>query len=194
MSLARNPTDLALACGRGCNYCCHTFVSVLAPEVFRVAAWLRVHQVDCISDLIQATDATANLDLDQRHGAHFPCPLLKNGECSVYSVRPLVCRKAASPSVDACRVEFDGGAVGVQMPAVNISFTGDVNLAMLVALRSTGLPDASYEFSAALAAALVDPNTERDWLSGRDLFAGVYQEAPPDGLHSMVSTLARELA
>jgi hypothetical protein len=194
LSLSRNPSDVALACKRGCSYCCHTFVSVFAPEVFRAASWLRTHRPQVVERLIELTGATANLDLDQRHGAHLPCPLLQENECSIYSERPLVCRKAVSPSVDACRVEFDGGSIGIQMPYVHISFSNDVNLALQIALRSAGLPDVSYEFSAALRAALANPDSERDWLCGHNIFDGVYQEQRPADLDSMVSALTRQLA
>lgn len=193
LSLARRPPEIELACKAGCSYCCYTFVSVFPPEVFSIAGFLRGHNSGGgVDSVIGKSVATANLDLDQRHGAHLPCPLLVDNRCSTYGVRPLVCRKAVSPSVDACIVEFNGGEVGIQMPYIHISLSQDVNLALQVALRSVGLPDRSYELSGALRAALINPDIERQWLNGDDVFKGVYQEMRPSDLEHMVEALAAE--
>ena len=40
-----------------------------------------------------------------------PCPLLVEGRCSVYEVRPLICRGYNSTNVDACRKAHDDADV-----------------------------------------------------------------------------------
>ncbi len=40
-SLRAFPSAAKIACGKGCNYCCHGFVGVLPPEAFRVAEAVR---------------------------------------------------------------------------------------------------------------------------------------------------------
>jgi len=199
ISLKNNPSEIKIACKKDCSFCCHTFVSVLAPEVFRLATIIRreYSAVD-IQKLIERCGVSANLDLNARHGKKLPCPLLAepttNAGCSVYSHRPLVCRKAVSVSLEACRVEYNGGEVGTQMPFVNQSLFSDANLALHLGLHSCSLSERSYELSAALRIALTQRNAEQLWLEGNDIFANVYSEPAPQGFADMISRLASDLA
>jgi hypothetical protein len=43
-----------------------------------------------------------------RYYAHVPCALLVDGRCSVYSVRPLLCRGYLSTDREGCRAGFEG--------------------------------------------------------------------------------------
>ena len=197
VSIKNTPAEIAIACKKSCSFCCHTFVSVLAPEVFYIAEIIRREgSAENTSALIERSARSANLDLDARHGKHIPCPLLTEetttAACSVYSNRPLVCRKAVSVSLEACRVEYDGGEAGLQMPFVNQSLFGDANLAMQIALHSCSLSRCSYELSAALKIALTQQDAERRWLEGSDIFAGVYIERANQGFDDMVARLASE--
>jgi hypothetical protein len=72
-------------CGRGCNGCCHYKVTVCDAEaqIIEEAHGLRHH-------------AGPPLPGDP-HGQ--PCPFLIGSECSIYTVRPFVCR--AFVSLDA---------------------------------------------------------------------------------------------
>jgi Fe-S-cluster containining protein len=199
ISLKRNPSEIEVACKKCCSFCCHTFVSVMAPEVFHIASTVRRERGAAgVEALIQRCATTANLDLDARHGKHLPCPLLTEATttaiCSVYSHRPLVCRKAASISLEACRLEYDGGEVGIQMPVVNQSLFGDTNLALQIALESCSLPQRSYELSSALRAVLVLEDAEKRWLDGEDVFAGVFYEDTSQGYANMISTLAGQIS
>lgn len=37
----------------------------------------------------------------------WPCPLLIDGECSVYDVRPIACRTVFSPDANCCRAMLE---------------------------------------------------------------------------------------
>lgn len=198
-SLKNSPSEIEVACKKGCSFCCYTFVSVLAPEVFHIATTIRRERSAADIDmLVERSAATANLDLNARHGRHLPCPLLTEvtttAACSLYLNRPLVCRKAASVSLAACLVEYDGGEAGTQMPFVNQSLFSDANLALHIALHSCSLPERSYEFSAALRSALTQPDAEQRWLEGDDIFADVYFEPVSQRFADIVSSLASRLA
>jgi Fe-S-cluster containining protein len=73
-----------LACKRGCSYCCHVAVTITPAEALHIE---------------QMTGHTANFDdaayytpKDMDAMGHPACVFLKSGECSIYEVRPSVCR------------------------------------------------------------------------------------------------------
>ena len=94
-----HPVSRPLACGAGCSYCCYLHASTSAPEVLiilnHLTANLSAHQLADLKARVDSADAvTHGLDGYGRLIANVPCPLLQGGQCSVYGVRPLVCRGA----------------------------------------------------------------------------------------------------
>src|SRR5262245_47996975 len=90
------PPDAAIACRKGCSVCCQAKVLAVAPEVLRIAGYLReTLGEEALSVLLErvrrADEKTRGLSRAARAEAHVPCPLLDNeGGCSVHLVRPLV--------------------------------------------------------------------------------------------------------
>src|SRR5690606_12915009 len=119
---ARPPTQQKIACTRGCNYCCHTFVAITPPEAFRLADSVRKGQAGGPS--VEAVRARARpligLSPESRLGAKHACPLLIDGACSVYATRPLVCRQATSLNVDVCIDEFEGRDLAASIPVSGV--------------------------------------------------------------------------
>src|SRR5262249_24147509 len=50
-SLKPTPPEAAVACSRGCAYCCHSYVTATAPEVFLVARAVRSVDADLTSTI-----------------------------------------------------------------------------------------------------------------------------------------------
>jgi Fe-S-cluster containining protein len=71
------------ACARGCGHCCHVSVPITEFEAQFIADGLGIKA--------QPVKQSIRRDL-KSFGSHTPCPFLKNGECSIYEVRPLTCR------------------------------------------------------------------------------------------------------
>jgi len=74
-----------LTCKRGCSHCCTIPVAVCAPEAHLIAQHTRRNL-----DLSEEEPLTAEQNADA------PCVFLKNNECSIYEVRPYVCRTFGS--------------------------------------------------------------------------------------------------
>lgn len=166
----------AVACSRGCSYCCHSVVAVSAPEVFRLVRALRTAaapvggmDVASVSTRISGRDGKS---LDALLASRSPCPLLLDGECGVYADRPMACRQTFSSSVDACRMFFGGRS---SEPPV-IGAAANVGLiarsVLLGASSSLGLATGTYELGSALALALASADAEQRWLRGEDVLAG----------------------
>jgi Fe-S-cluster containining protein len=182
-SVRKSEHGIKLACGKGCAYCCHTYVSVLAPEVFRIASVIRTGAARRVShETFEARAAeTANKGHDARHGKQLPCALLVDGLCSVYQHRPMMCRKAASTAVDDCIATFNGSGKGWTMPRINDTASRASLYALSIALLINNLPWQTLELSAALQVALRHDDAETAWLAGDNIFAGVSGDPIPPG-------------
>src|SRR5262245_48547621 len=82
------PSKAQHACAPGCFFCCYLPVDVLAPEAFRIAAHLKqTRSPGELAELVYRLAAPSRRD----PGTH-PCVFLNQGRCSIYEVRPMVCR------------------------------------------------------------------------------------------------------
>jgi Fe-S-cluster containining protein len=98
----------SVACKAGCDHCCHQSVGATAPEVFAIAAHLRsaltTEQLEAFKTQLTArAKLTRGLSADERFSPELPCLFLSQGSCSIYEVRPLVCR--GMNSLDAVECE-----------------------------------------------------------------------------------------
>jgi Fe-S-cluster containining protein len=174
-SLAAYPGRAAIACRRGCKYCCHTFVAAVPPEVFRIARAVREGSAGGLdaAALSARSAPLRGLGPEQRIGARLACPLLIDGMCSVYDERPLVCRQATALSVEACTEEYEGRSGGsdrIEVSAAHLAHASNAHVALLGAMLAVRLPVDAFELSSALVVALADAESERRWLAGEDVF------------------------
>lgn len=180
------PKDIA--CGKGCSYCCNSWVSATAPEVLLLASVIRDRgDADAVA---WRAAITHGLDFEARGKRVSPCPLLtERGTCSAYDVRPLACRGAASTDSAACRRGYMAlSGEGIPVPPFFILQRAGYAIAMRGAFKRAGLPHISYELNEALEVALSTPDAEARWLAGEDIFAGVQRDPngdPMDAFESM---------
>jgi hypothetical protein len=115
-----------LACSVGCNACCEEPVQVFLPEALRIAAWLRRPEnaaarrvfldaypewraragdsVDELGDGFAGDARTYVAAFNAQWQKHVLCAFNQGGLCSIYPVRPLVCRNAHAVETSAhCR-------------------------------------------------------------------------------------------
>ncbi len=198
-SLKARPAKVAIACKKGCNYCCHGFVGALPPEVFRIAEAVRTGQsggLDAMTVRARA-DPLAGLGPDARIGRKLPCPLLaSDGSCGVYDVRPLVCRQATSLSLPACVREFEGvdRDARIESSSVHLAHSSNAHVVLLGAMAAAGLPTTGFELSSALTIALADVMAEQRWLAGDDVFRDLPRNVTrPAGVDQVARRIAEEI-
>ncbi len=183
-SLKNNPSKVAIACAKGCAFCCHVSVTASAPEIFLVASRIRELPKDQYDDLLNrvraADQRTRFMSSQQRANNKIPCAMLKDNLCSVYESRPGACRGFTSTSVEICRRGFNGEGVQVDTPAVWTSLRNAHKQAMWGALAASNLTTEYYEFHHALRIALEIPDAENRWLASEDIFADVAREIVSD--------------
>jgi Fe-S-cluster containining protein len=102
--------NMSVACFKGCHWCCHQAVFANSYDLHFLSERIkRDFNPKDIVDIIAKTDAkyliTSELSDEEILKYKAPCPLLKNGACSVYSARPMACRIYLSTKLETC-LEF----------------------------------------------------------------------------------------
>lgn len=105
-----NACGSAIVCRKGCAGCCR-HLSLFPVE----AVHMRMALEECPEDVRQMIVERASACLHDPQG---PCPLLDQGECLLYQVRPMICRTHGYPilveddqglRVDHCPLNFSAG-------------------------------------------------------------------------------------
>jgi Fe-S-cluster containining protein len=165
---------LPIDCKKGCSHCCYVWVSATAPELLSIAKIVRARGNDAIAKVKAAHQATKDFDFDSRPEHPHPCPLLEDNICSIYEARPKACRLAASGDAEICARSYHNITnEDIPTPALNLMARPVYAIALAIALKRADLPYESYEFNAGLVRALDEPDAEKRWLAGDNIFSGV---------------------
>jgi Fe-S-cluster containining protein len=95
-----------IACAPGCNACCHNFLFAIPAEILAVYDQLKRLPDAQRAELIEDMRAYVVASEPQRDESYIrfrrPCPLLKDGLCSVYASRPLTCHGIFAQWRESC--------------------------------------------------------------------------------------------
>ncbi len=178
-TMNRDTKGLAYACAKGCGWCCWQRVICTAPEIFRVAEWVRANSarpgIPTVASIPTADARNAGFIASAQPGNQRPCALLLDNACTVHPARPISCRAVLSMSAQACQKAMVEPTTADAVPIVTsgIDTAETVRLLMLAAVAAQGLDDAGYDLTEALARILPDPTAETRWLAGDAVFSGV---------------------
>ena len=161
---------LKLDCKSGCSYCCNYRVEALVPEVFRISRELRklpFQKIEEITERLLKHAATVKGVSVMDY--HVSCPFLIENLCSIYQIRPAVCRKAHSYDVGKCKQTGSDipGSLEVAIKSEAL-IKGTADAYDQVQLSASG----HYELGQAVLIALIDETTESRWYSGELVFNG----------------------
>ncbi len=169
--VAKDPPRRTIACKAGCAYCCHLYVQVTPLEAIGVVRALQAQGPAALASVkarvADTFSKTEGRDAAYRNVLALPCPLLVDGQCSVYAARPFVCRGANSADVDACRRGM-GNADGVPLPTFVHQRTvfAAVGQGAAQALRERNVDPDLLELVAALKIALDHDDPLTAWRNG----------------------------
>jgi Fe-S-cluster containining protein len=162
-----NTPGQKLDCTAGCSHCCNVRVEALAPEVFiiaRVLKQLPPETVAAITERLRAHAAAVKGVSVSDHRR--PCPFLEENFCTIYPVRPSVCRKMHSFNVEKCKTP------GADIPqSLEILLKAEAFIQGSAGAYSLfNLPASAYELGQAVLCALSDDTAEARWLGGDAVF------------------------
>lgn len=109
ISLAKRQ-NMDVACFKGCHWCCHQAVFANSYELHYLSEEIKKNfSSEELNGIIEKTEAkyahTSKLNEDEILKYKAPCPLLIDGACSIYHVRPMACRIYLSTKLETC-LEF----------------------------------------------------------------------------------------
>jgi Fe-S-cluster containining protein len=193
-TIQKMPQAPKYQCAKGCNYCCHGAVSVSAPELFRIVRLIDAGTSIDKAGVIERAKARSADSFDAVLTLRDPCPLLIEGNCSVYEDRPMGCRQFVSTNAEGCRTAFEqkNGELPFVPGAANAGLI--VRSLLMGAAASLGLKADTYELSSALLIALEQPDAEARWLAGEDVLAGALKTPQPPNMQGSVQRWSQMLA
>ena len=153
-----------IACRIGCDHCCcKPGVLVSWPELFRILDHIERNFSSAeVRRVYQRAFEYAAL-LDGRNpndpiDEPVPCPLLSEGRCSVYEVRPATCRGYNSTDASACRAARVNHRVLIPISAIVKDAADGATVGVAHAMQALGLKDSMIDLGTALnvAGARVD--------------------------------------
>lgn len=172
--------DIPVACKKGCAHCCHIWVSITPPEALHIARIVRARGLQAVEKIMVAHAATRQHSHEARPSHPYPCPLLADARCTIYSHRPLACRLAASGDAEVCaRSYMNETDEGIPTPLMYMVANQTIHVALIAALRESGLAHSPIEMNGALAVALSRDDSEAAWLAGEDVFREVGKAPEP---------------
>ncbi len=170
-------------CKKGCAHCCHQPATIFGFEAIRIAQVLKTsrtpEQLESLTRQMLARVAGFVGGVKKNINNKTACPLLSDGECSVYADRPLTCRMAHSFSVRKCRLSFEGDRHQSQIP---ISLEIQTGLSGMIEgvfdwLPGENLDGNLYELCSAVLAALANTGVAGEWAGGSaSAFAGCIKD------------------
>jgi Fe-S-cluster containining protein len=170
-----------IACAAGCGSCCVVNVAVLFPEAAAIVWHLRRRQEDSLKWVARRVAGLYRqvswLDDEERILLRRPCAFLDEaGSCSIYPVRPLLCRSITSTDPARCREAIAMEALGEAPPVLmNLFQKGLMNAAyrgVAAALADRGLDGRGTKLTVAVHRLLTDPQAVARYLAGGPVPAG----------------------
>lgn len=149
-----------VACHAGCAHCCYVpRVLVTLPELARIVERVQTWPVDRVEALKERLKAhvlgqSSNVTSP---AARPPCALLDGHRCSVYEVRPVVCRSQHAYDVQECKSLCETGAGETTQLTVVLEVARGAVSGVVAAFREMGAHGALLDLSRALLIALENP-------------------------------------
>lgn len=100
-----------MTCAKGCAKCCHTEISIFSWEAQIICHWFLGKSYEEKNQL-KSLWLNDQVDSEDQYGiVRSPCHFLYDNMCSIYEVRPIICRTQGAPlfidnNVDACPLNF----------------------------------------------------------------------------------------
>jgi len=167
-----------IACREDCDACCYNRVELAPPEALVIG-----HHIAGIFSEAEKEAVLANLaqNLARTHGkspaavagmrAELPCPLLRDRRCSVYPVRPLVCRAMHALDRERCAAELSAGSLaGSTYYAHRHEIAISVSAGLMEGCREAGLQSGPLNLAQALHDFFTQENPVERWINGEEVF------------------------
>lgn len=186
------------SCEVGCYWCCYMRVMATPLEILSIFDFLRSRlkqkQLAELERRIADTEQIAQgMDGYQRVCAGVICPLLLDGKCLAYPVRPIGCRVYHSFDLADCKKSFADNVRNVTVRNDIAGLSLGVSAGLTEGLRAVGLQTRLLELVAGLYMVINEPAVAIRWLAGEPAFVGA-EIADAENIESAYQALVEELS
>jgi len=168
-----------LACSEGCDHCCFNQVELTPPEALGIGHF--VERYYCQEERAGLL-ARIRIALDGKAGKspreiakirrELPCPLLQAARCSVYPVRPLVCRAMHSLDAGQCQSSLQAGDLtSAAYYSQRHELVRAIARGLQAGSRAMGCQSGSLDLAQALLDYFRQPDPLVRWLRGEKVFS-----------------------
>jgi Fe-S-cluster containining protein len=164
------PTPLVVACSKGCAWCCHQDVEVSIAEAILIA-------VETAGDARgRAFDEKSKKIIGHARKMGTPCPFLGEARnCTIYDIRPVVCRSFLSPDKTRCQQSVEailsgGKPVQVLSHGMPHLLGNAIRAGLNEILKDHGLQNDYVDLVQTVAAIRKDPELIDRWANGESVF------------------------
>lgn len=169
-----------LACRAGCGTCCSVNVAVLFPEVVAIVDFVQT-QIDpdqrplLLRRLALLAERVAGLGEEERIVQQQSCAFLDESDnCSIYPVRPLICRSITSINAGHCAEALQAVAAGMERPIfMNLfqkSLMEETFIALAQGITQLGLDDHSEQLAVGVQQLLAQPQQVESFLARKPVW------------------------
>jgi len=157
--IAKEISHLSLDCKTGCDWCCQQLV-VLTYRADAEAIIDRCQQQMTDEEfaafkqtVFTQAEAINHMPYEQAETRQWPCPLLKDHQCTVYDIRPVACHSVVSSDSNCCKAmlrahSFDKLSKRHQQLATEI---GDRAMRLQIEVNDQRPIDGAFELRTLLA-------------------------------------------
>ena len=183
----------SVACEAGCSHCCHAQVKVTPLEALVAFDWVEKSLPHAQLKLLKKRitnnrQLTEGVDLEHRVMVkdQTPCIFLEKGACSIYPVRPLICRAWTSYSQDSCKAAFMSGDHTAEIESSTPSnFIYSIGQKIIQQIcKNHGLESTSLELPLAMAHCYEQTDLFNQWIQGKVLFNAELMDNCPVEKHT----------
>ena len=167
-----------VACREECDACCHNRVELTPPEALLIGHHIAGNFSEAEKETVLAAVAR-NLALTAGKSkagiaamrSKLPCPLLRRQNCSVYPVRPLMCRAMHALDRERCLAELRSGSLaGSQYYAHRHEIAVSVSAGLREGCKAAGLQSGPLNLTRALHDFFTQEHAVERWINGEEVF------------------------
>ena len=175
----KEPLSEPVACKAGCHYCCFYQVLLTPPEALFIGhyvetAFTEKQKLDLINRIDETLAMTDGKSVEERAKTWHdtPCIFLTNCRCSVYDVRPFVCRAWHSLNSDRCREAFESNRHLAEVEGYSHRYyiLQTVREGIQEVSTDNGCQAGILEIAKAMKQYIDDPNPIEAWIKGEKIF------------------------
>ncbi len=173
--------NIRIACHSGCYFCCNFKVDARAYEIFTLSEYITSHfsaseKTQLMTALYRHKSHLSQFTADAHISTNVPCPMLVDGNCSVYPVRPFACRAYYSLDVSSCQYSVaTPGDLEERRPTDPEldSQWADIRNSVAAYFQQSGYDVAVYELGTSLLSSLLDSKHQKRWIKHKKAFVGL---------------------